>query len=98
MISAETILVRHSEPVTGLVDGEIVMMSISAGAYFGLNGVGSEIWNMLQEPMQVSAICDRLLARYEVDRETVMREVIRFAGEMLDRGLLRLVPPGELSA
>lgn len=96
MISPETILVQHNEPLTGLVDGEVVMMSISAGAYFGLNSVGTEIWSMLQEPLTVSAICDRLHSQYEVDRETVTREVSRFAEEMLARGLLRVVPTSAL--
>jgi hypothetical protein len=91
MISADTIVMQDSEPVAATVDDEIVMLSVRAGAYFGLEGVGSEIWNMLAEPHRVGDLCQTLSERYEVDPRTLDREVSSFLQALLDRGLLRVV-------
>jgi hypothetical protein len=92
MISLEAIVVQDSEPVTATIDDEVVMLSVSAGAYFGLNGIGSEIWNRLREPKRISDLCKELANQYEGDRETISRDVASFVQALLERGLLRLVP------
>jgi hypothetical protein len=92
MIHKDAVVVQDAEPVTAEVDGEIVMMSISEGAYFGLNGVGSEIWDLLHEPMSITNLCEKLAGEYDVDEETLSRTVTHFVQQMLERRLLRLVP------
>ena len=69
MISADTIVMRDSEPIDTTVDDEVVMLSVRAGAYFGLNGVGSEIWSMLRRAAACRRpLCAALASRYEVGR------------------------------
>jgi len=94
-MTVDTILVRDSEPVLATVDGKIVMLSIRAGAYFGLNGVGSEIWNMLTGPLRVGQICDSLSRLYDCDTGTIIEDVIPFLEALVNRRLLRVVDPGE---
>jgi hypothetical protein len=91
MISADTVVVRDSEPIDTTVDDEVVMLSVRAGAYFGLNGVGSEIWTMLGEPRRVGDLCAALASTYEVDEQTLVADVTRFLQVLIDRGLVRIV-------
>jgi hypothetical protein len=91
MISMDSIIVQDSEPIATTVDEEVVMLSVRAGAYFGLDGVGSDIWNMLGEPCRVGDICKSLSSLYEVDDETMTRDVTLFLQGLLDRGLVRIV-------
>ena len=44
-VTADTILVRDNEPMPTTVDEEVVVLSVRAGAYFGFNRIGTEIWN-----------------------------------------------------
>jgi hypothetical protein len=92
MIHLDAVVVQDSEPVTATIDNEVVMLSVAADAYFGLNGVGTEIWNMAREPIRVGEMCGRLQALYDADPETLTREVAQFVRQLLERGLLRLVP------
>jgi len=53
-----------------------------------LAGSGKEIWEALQEETTEEAIVDKLLAVYDVDRETAAADVKRFVSELRKAGLL----------
>ncbi|HEY6877533.1 MAG TPA: PqqD family protein [Polyangiales bacterium] len=67
---------------------EAVILGAEAGQYFGLNEVGARIWELVQQPVQVSAICAALCAEYEVQPDECERDVIELLGELKARGLL----------
>ena len=90
MISDSTLVVRSPEPLTAAVDGEIVMLSPDRGAYFGLNAVGSSIWELIGEPRTVSSLCQALMDQYDVDRETCDAEVVGFLGQLERAGLVEV--------
>jgi hypothetical protein len=90
-VGPDSVIVQEDEPVAAEVDGEVVMLSERAGAYFGLDGIGSEIWRLIGEPRRVSELCGTLAQRYDVDAETLTRDVTAFLDELLARNLVRLV-------
>jgi hypothetical protein len=93
-VTPDTVLVQHSEPIPATVGDVVVMLSMRAGAYFGLNGVGSEIWNML---MTAPGRADLRHAPqfYDVDRDAMTRDVTAFLQALIERRLLRGVAPDE---
>jgi Coenzyme PQQ synthesis protein D (PqqD) len=90
-VGPDSVIVQEDEPVAAEVDGEVVMLSERAGAYFGLDGIGSEIWQLIEEPRRVSELCGTLAQRYDVDAETLSRDVTAFLDALLARNLVRLV-------
>jgi Coenzyme PQQ synthesis protein D (PqqD) len=94
-LTSDTILVRDSEPVAATIDGDVVLLSVRAGSYFGLNAVGTEIWDLLAESRRVGDIVDRLSQSYDVDRDTMTRDVTTFLNSLIERRLLRVVKPGK---
>jgi len=68
-VDLNTRVARSEEVLTSEVDGEVVMMSIEQGIYSGLDGIGSEIWGLLDSPLTVLEICDELMASYNVERD-----------------------------
>jgi hypothetical protein len=90
-VGPDSVIVQEDEPVAAEVDGEVVMLSERAGAYFGLDGIGSEIWRLIEEPRRVSELCGTLAQRYDVDAETLSRDVTAFLDALLARNLVRLV-------
>lgn len=93
MIPIDAVLVRDSEPVAATVNEEVFMLSIRAGAYFGLNPVGSEIWSLLAEPRRVGDLCESLSRIFDVDADTIFRDANPFLEALLARGLVRLIDP-----
>lgn len=61
---------------------EVMMMNASQGSYIGLNAVGARIWDLLDSEPDAEAICERLLAEFEVDEALCRAEVDAFLAEL----------------
>ena len=70
------------------------MLSARAESYFGLDRVGSDIWNMMEHPARVSDICEQLVERYDVEAQTCEQDVLKFLNELFDCGLIKLADRG----
>jgi hypothetical protein len=79
---------RSDDPLSALVDGNVLMMSIERGQYFSLNGAGSRIWELLEHPTDAAAIVKRLTDEYEVTSDVCSPQVEAFLKRLRERGLL----------
>ena len=87
-ITSDTLVMRNSDMLTSKMDGEIVMMSIENGEYYGLDLIGSKIWELMENPLQVNEIIEQLLAEYDVDPEECSKDTIEFLRALTDRNLI----------
>jgi hypothetical protein len=83
-------LYRTQEMLSTELDQETVLMSIDAGAYYGLAGPARSIWEKLETPMTFSALVDLLVKEYEVTPEACAADLQGFLSEMEQKGLLRV--------
>jgi hypothetical protein len=90
-LSAVTIVDRSDALVATNLGDDVVMMDVDRGAYYGLEKVAARIWSLVERPVSVRSICDRLLEEYEVPPERCEQEVTAFIDEMLREGVLRIV-------
>jgi hypothetical protein len=66
-ITPDTLVARSPSVVTSEVDGEILMMSIEQGRYFGLNDVAGDLWERLGSPRPFGELVAELGAMHERD-------------------------------
>jgi hypothetical protein len=83
-------LSRTSETLATQLDRETVLMSIDAGAYYGLADTAQSIWEKLQTPLTFSALVDKLVEEYCITPEECAAAVQQFLAEMEKEGLLRV--------
>jgi hypothetical protein len=72
------------------LDQETILMSIDAGAYYGLEGVARSIWENLETPLTFSALVDRMVKEFQVAPDTCSADLERFLAEMEREGLLHV--------
>jgi Coenzyme PQQ synthesis protein D (PqqD) len=89
-IAGATVISRSPSVLTAEVDGEIVMMSIEQGRYFGLDDIGSDIWKRLEQPCSFAALIDRLVADYDADPTTIAADVEALLARMVAHDVVRL--------
>ncbi len=83
------------------LDGESVLLHLGSGLYFGLDEVGTRIWNLLGEGRSLNEIEKSILTEYDVSAEEVQGDVRRLVEELTENGLLevrdsdRTVPPAK---
>ena len=88
LIDSKTIVKRNPELVSSNLDGETVMMSVESGEYFGLDSVGSRIWELIENPIEVDRVIELLLEEFEVSREECEVDTYDFLNQLLDKKLL----------
>lgn len=88
-IRPETI-VRRNVTVAGM-NGEKAMMCMEQGKYYGVDTVGSQIWEMLDRPMAVQELTEELTKQYEVAEALCRRDIILFLRKMHKKGLVSFV-------
>ena len=89
-IADGTMISRSPSVLAADVQGEIVMMSIEKGQYFGLDDIGSDIWKRIEQPCSFAALIDGLAAAYDADRGTIANDVRLLLDKMAAQDVVRL--------
>jgi hypothetical protein len=84
---------KRGDWLSAKVGDELVMMSAEKGNYIGLSEVGARIWELIETPQDVDAICEQLQQEYEVALEVCSAEVESFLNELVKHGAIALDPP-----
>ena len=84
---------KQGDWLAAKVGGELVMMSAEKGNYIGLSEVGARIWEIIDTPQEVDAVCAQLQSEYDVTPETCRAEVEGFLNELVQHGAVALDPP-----
>ena len=83
-----TVLSRREGLMTADMNGSAVMMDIMTGKYYNLGEVGGRIWEMLEEPLTLGALVQKLTAEYDVSAERCRSDMLPFLDTLIERGLL----------
>ena len=70
------------------VDGETVLLDLRSDFYFGLDEVGTRVWQLLQSGLSLQELIDRMAVEYEVRRETLEADVGELLNKLLDAQLV----------
>jgi len=73
------------------VQEEAVLLSVDKGTYYGLNEVGNRAWKYLQDTGDVEDAVKGILEDYEVDEETLRKDLEAFVKELVDNELAEFV-------
>lgn len=77
--------------ISRVLEGEAVILGLGTGTYFGLDAVGTRIWQLIEERGRVTEILARLVEEYDVEPEQCERDLLRLLDELKRRGLITLV-------
>lgn len=83
-------VVAAKDQVYSEIGGEVAILDLKVGAYYGLDAVGARIWDLVQEPRQVGEVRDALLAEYEVDAERCERDLLDLILSLEGEGLVEV--------
>jgi hypothetical protein len=72
------------------VGGETVLLDLDSEQYFGLDAVGTRIWQLLGEGAGAEAVVETLLEEFEVERATLAADVSTLLDQLAEAGLIRL--------
>jgi hypothetical protein len=84
---------RVSVPEDVLVNvlgGESVLLNLDTESYYGLDEVGTRMWQVLTESESIQEAYDQLLSEYDVEPEKLHADLSELVGELAERGLVEV--------
>jgi hypothetical protein len=90
MVSSRSTVVATGDQVSSDLKGEVAILNLKAGVYYGLDDVGARIWTLLQEPKTVSEIRDVLLQEYDVEADRCKRDLLALLQRLVNEGLVEV--------
>lgn len=85
---SEEVLVRH-------LQGETVLLDLRSQHYFGLDEVGTRIWQLLAERGETGAVVEAMVEEFDVERSEVERDLVDFLAQLEAAELVSLVGRAE---
>jgi hypothetical protein len=76
--------------VCAQVDDGAVLLNVDTGIYYGLDQVGSRVWEIIGAGATDDSLVDQLSQEYSVDRETLRFDVATLLSELQAKGLVRI--------
>jgi hypothetical protein len=70
------------------LDGEAVLLNLDSGLYFGLDAIGTRIWQLVGERGRLEPVVQTLLQEYDVPADVLQADVERLIGRLVENGLL----------
>jgi Coenzyme PQQ synthesis protein D (PqqD) len=89
-LTPETRISIAKEQVSTELGGEAVILNLKTGVYYGLDQVGSRIWNLLQEPKTLRQLIAVLLAEYEVEPVQLEADVRALLVKLFESDLIEI--------
>ncbi len=90
MISLQQKVTISPEVLSQEVDEETVLLDLESESYFGLDEVGTRIWQLLNETSNLQTVFDTLLEEYDVDEKQLKKDLQDHIAHLVEAGLISL--------
>ena len=88
MISMDSTVVAAEALVYTDLGGDIAMMDMEKGIYYGLNEIGGRVWHLIQSPQKVADLHQAILAEYDVSADVWEQDLLELLQEMAAESLI----------
>ena len=85
--------INKDNVVSRELEGEAVILNLESGVYFGLNGVGTRIWALIQEHGSLRKVLEAMQQEYEVAPQELESDLLQLIEQLQTRGLVILSQP-----
>lgn len=74
--------------VESRVGEETVLLHLESGTYYGLDPLGTRIWEQIKDGMAILDICAAIAQDFDTPIETVSEDARAFLADLLGQGIL----------
>ena len=80
--------VIHPSVICRELSGETVLLNLESGVYYGLDAVGTRVWQLLMQGSTIGSVRDTMIEEYDVAPDVLNADVLRLVGDLRDRGIV----------
>ena len=86
-ISLANTFIPSTDAIFRDLDGEAVILHLDSGTYFGLNAVGTRIWQLMARDGRLTTVLDDLHSEYEAPPDVLERDLLDLVTRLVEARL-----------
>jgi hypothetical protein len=100
MALSEGYMPRRPNVISDLIDGEVVIINMSTGAYYSLDACGALVWQALDAGLSVGQVIELAQQRYEAAPQIIAQAVAQLVAQLAEETLIVALsaPPASTTA
>ena len=87
-LSLDSVVRVGDDTIFRELNGEAVLLQLEAGMYYGLDPVGTRLWELLADHGELRKVHEQAVREFDVLPETLERDLLTLVAELTDRGLV----------
>jgi hypothetical protein len=72
-----------------ILGDEAVILNLASGVYFGLDTVGTRMWQLMSEHGTTDKVIEAMLEEYEVEKTKLSEDLDRLIQQLSEKGLVK---------
>jgi hypothetical protein len=88
MALSEGYMPRRPNVISDLIDGEVVIINMSTGAYYSLDAAGALVWQALDAGLSVGQVIELAQQRYEAATQIIAQAVEQLVAQLAEETLI----------
>jgi hypothetical protein len=73
------------------LQGETVLLDLASGTYYGLDSVGTRVWQGIEQHGQLNKVREAILNEYDVSEQQCDADLVDIVADLINKGLLESV-------
>jgi len=94
-LNLDSVVVRNEGLMSADVGQAVVILHMDQSSYFDTEGVGADLWRLLESPVRIRALLEEMQTRYSVAADDCARDVLAFLENALNEGLIKTEEAGD---
>jgi hypothetical protein len=81
---------RSAQQVSCKIDDEVAILHLDKAMYFGVQGVGVQIWEALEQPRSLADLCSLVSGEFDVSPGECEADIVAFLANLEKEGLVEV--------
>lgn len=90
MVTLDCLVTVSDDVIFQELDGEAVLLNMQSESYFGLDSVGTRIWELLKAHGLVRTAAQKLLDEYDIGKDELQQHLLEFVEKLHAKGLITI--------
>jgi hypothetical protein len=87
-ISLDNRVTIHEDAVFRELDGEAVILQLEAGMYYGLDAIGTRLWQLIEAHGQLRPVLEAASAEFDVAPAVLERDLLELVSALAEKRLV----------
>jgi hypothetical protein len=91
-LTLDSVVVAAPDQVSSDLADEVVILNLANGVYYGLDPVGADVWNFIQQPQRIAAVRDYVVSQYDVEPARCEQDILALLQDLAANNLIQVQP------